>query len=99
MGFQMVGLTIMFTFMFTFMFIITVLILFYVQKRKAINSLAVGQRFVYSFRKDDPWANDSEVYTILELKNGWVRFAYGGVPMRTADPAERFIEFKVKISD
>ena len=92
----MIGLTILFI---VFMFLITVPIWFYVQKCKKINSLAVGQRFVHSFRKADPWADDWQVYTILELKNGWVRFAYGGVPMRTADPAERFIEFKVKISD
>lgn len=91
----MVGLTLLFI---LFVLIIGIPIWFFLAERRKINSLAVGQRFVSSFREADPWADERDVYTILEIKNGWVKAKMGDYPMR-AESAKQWVEFKVKISD
>lgn len=42
-----------------------------------IKSIKPGK--VYCFRGDesDPWLDDTDLYTVLEIRNGWVRYANG----------------------
>ena len=89
----MIGLTLL------FLLVVGICVLFivlHIQERNAIKALAVGQRFVLRGKNGDPWTEDKDVDTIIEIKNGWVRTSYRSIFV--SYKAKYFVEWYVKIS-
>ncbi len=70
----MIGLTIVFIVMFA---VALLPVGFYIWQKKQIAELAPGQRFVFSNEEANPFLDDKSVYTIVEIRNGWVRSRRG----------------------
>ncbi len=89
----MIGLTLL------FLLVVGICVLFivlHIRERNAIKALAVGQRFVYRGKNGDPWTEDKDVDTIVDIKNGWVRTSYRSIFVNYK--AKDFVEWYVKIS-
>lgn len=42
--------------------------------------LYVGQKFVWNGEAGNPWLKEDQLYTIVEIENGWVRTERSGLP-------------------
>lgn len=71
----MIGATIFFILLLA---MIATPVVMYINAKRKIAALAPGQRFTSLHQAGNPWTDESDVYTIVEVKNGWVRSTRGG---------------------
>lgn len=89
----MIGLTLL------FLLVVGICVLFivlHIRERNAIKALAVGQRFVSHRHNGDPWTDNENVDTIVDIKDGWVRTSYRSIFVTYK--AKDFVNWYVKIS-
>lgn len=63
-----------------FAYLVVIALMFgipYIKRENAKRSVTVGKQYVLHDQQSNPWLDEYDVRTVLEIRNGWVKYGYG----------------------